>query len=146
MLKKILVANRGEIACRVLRTCKRLGIATVAIHSDADASAPHVAMADEAVRVGPPPVKESYLSIEAVVEAARRTGAVVTTEDHSILGGLGGAIAEVLGESLPTPMRRVGTRDTWAETAPDEILLEHYGLTAAHVADTARVLLSEVRR
>ncbi|MCC6551453.1 MAG: ATP-grasp domain-containing protein [Polyangiaceae bacterium] len=75
MLKKILVANRGEIACRVLRTCKRLGIATVAIYSDADAAAPHASMADEAVRIGPPPVKESYLSIEAVVEAARRTGA-----------------------------------------------------------------------
>src|SRR5688572_33252790 len=75
MLDKILVANRGEIACRVLRTCKRLGIATVAVHSDADASAPHVTLADEAVRIGPPPVKDSYLSIEAIVDAARRTGA-----------------------------------------------------------------------
>ncbi|WP_437902246.1 biotin carboxylase N-terminal domain-containing protein [Sorangium sp. So ce327] len=75
MLKKILVANRGEIACRVLRTCKRLGIATVAVYSDADASAPHVAMADEAVRIGPPPVRDSYLVIHAIVEAARATGA-----------------------------------------------------------------------
>ena len=75
MLKKVLVANRGEIACRVLRTCKRLGIATVAIYSDADAAAPHVAMADEAERIGPPPVKESYLAMDAIVEAARRTGA-----------------------------------------------------------------------
>jgi 3-methylcrotonyl-CoA carboxylase alpha subunit len=73
VLKKILVANRGEIACRILRTCKRLGIATVAVYSDADA--PHVSMADEAVRIGPPPVRESYLSIEAVVDAARKTGA-----------------------------------------------------------------------
>lgn len=75
MLKKILVANRGEIACRVLRTCKRLGIATVAVYSDADAGAPHVAMADEAVRIGPPPVRHSYLVIHAIVEAARATGA-----------------------------------------------------------------------
>ncbi len=70
MLKKILVANRGEIACRVLRTCKRLGIATVAVYSDADAGAPHVAMADEAVRIGPPPVRDSYLVIHAIVARA----------------------------------------------------------------------------
>jgi acetyl-CoA carboxylase biotin carboxylase subunit/3-methylcrotonyl-CoA carboxylase alpha subunit len=75
VLTKILVANRGEIACRVLRTCKRLGIATVAVYSDADASAPHVAMADEAVRVGPPPVKDSYLNVDAILDAARRAGA-----------------------------------------------------------------------
>lgn len=75
MLRKILVANRGEIACRVLRTCKRLGIATVAVYSDADAQAPHVSMADEAVRVGPPPVKDSYLNVEAIVAAAKERGA-----------------------------------------------------------------------
>ena len=75
VLTKILIANRGEIACRVLRTCKRLGIATVAVYSDADAIAPHVTLADEAVRVGPPPVKDSYLSIPAVIEAAKQTGA-----------------------------------------------------------------------
>ncbi|WP_050431099.1 acetyl-CoA carboxylase biotin carboxylase subunit [Chondromyces crocatus] len=75
MLRKILVANRGEIACRILRTCKRLGIATVAVYSDADAQAPHVAMADEAVRIGPAPVKDSYLNIEAILDAARTTGA-----------------------------------------------------------------------
>ncbi|MFO0757520.1 MAG: biotin carboxylase N-terminal domain-containing protein [Byssovorax sp.] len=75
MLTKILIANRGEIACRILRTCKRLGIATVAVYSDADASAPHVRMADEAVRIGPPPVKDSYLDIAAVIAAAKQTGA-----------------------------------------------------------------------
>jgi acetyl-CoA carboxylase biotin carboxylase subunit/3-methylcrotonyl-CoA carboxylase alpha subunit len=75
MLTKILIANRGEIACRVMRTCKRLGIATVAVYSDADARAPHVTMADQAVRIGPPPVKDSYLSIDSVIGAARATGA-----------------------------------------------------------------------
>ena len=74
-MRKILVANRGEIACRILRTCKRLGIATVAVYSDADANALHVKLADEAVRIGPPPVKDSYLQIEAIVEAAKQTGA-----------------------------------------------------------------------
>ncbi len=72
---KILIANRGEIACRVMRTAHRLGYRTVAVYSDADAKAPHVLMADEAVRIGPPPAAESYLSIEALLAAARATGA-----------------------------------------------------------------------
>jgi len=74
-IRKILVANRGEIARRVMRTCKRLGIATVAVHSEADAGAPHVLDADEAVLVGPPPAKDSYLSIPAMLEAIAKTGA-----------------------------------------------------------------------
>ncbi|HEX7928439.1 MAG TPA: biotin carboxylase N-terminal domain-containing protein, partial [bacterium] len=72
---KVLVANRGEIAVRVLRGAKALGYRTVAVYSDADAAAPHVALADEAVRIGPPPVAESYLSIPRIIEAARASGA-----------------------------------------------------------------------
>ncbi len=75
MFDKILIANRGEIACRVIATARRMGIATVAVHSDADADAPHVKMADEAVRIGPAPVGESYLRPEAILDAAKRTGA-----------------------------------------------------------------------
>jgi propionyl-CoA carboxylase alpha chain len=75
MFKKILVANRGEIACRVMRTAKRLGIPTVAVYSDADAGAPHVQMADEAVRIGPPPAAQSYLVIDNILAAIRQTGA-----------------------------------------------------------------------
>ncbi|MBI1385676.1 MAG: acetyl-CoA carboxylase biotin carboxylase subunit [Rhizobiales bacterium] len=75
MFSKILIANRGEIACRVIKTARRLGIATVAVHSDADRDALHVEMADEAVHIGPAPAIESYLVIEKIIEAARRTGA-----------------------------------------------------------------------
>jgi propionyl-CoA carboxylase alpha chain len=75
MFKKILIANRGEIACRVMRTAKKMGIATVAVYSDADARNPHVLMADEAVRLGPAPAAESYLKAELILLAARETGA-----------------------------------------------------------------------
>ena len=72
---KILVANRGEIAWRVMRTAKAMGYRTVAVYSDADQDAPHVAFADEAVRIGPPPVADSYLSIDRILEAAHASGA-----------------------------------------------------------------------
>ena len=75
MFNKILVANRGEIACRVFRTAKRMGLKTVAVYSDADARAPHVLMADESVRLGPAPAAESYLKPELILLAARETGA-----------------------------------------------------------------------
>jgi 3-methylcrotonyl-CoA carboxylase alpha subunit len=75
MFDKLLIANRGEIACRVIRTAHRMGIATVAVYSDADANAMHVAMADEAVAIGEAPARDSYLRIERVIDAARRTGA-----------------------------------------------------------------------
>ena len=75
MFGKILIANRGEIACRVIRTARALGVKTVAVYSDADANAMHVAMADEAVRLGPAPVADSYLRGDLIIEAAVKTGA-----------------------------------------------------------------------
>ena len=75
MFAKILIANRGEIACRVIATAQEMGIKTVAVYSKADERAPHVAMADEAVMIGPSPSSESYLVIENIIDAARRTGA-----------------------------------------------------------------------
>ncbi|WP_119354516.1 biotin carboxylase N-terminal domain-containing protein [Azohydromonas sediminis] len=75
MFSKILIANRGEIACRVIRTAHRLGYRTVAVYSDADRDAPHVRQADEALRIGPPPAAQSYLSVEALLDAARHSGA-----------------------------------------------------------------------
>jgi len=85
MFKKILIANRGEIACRVIRTARRMGIKTVAVYSDADARAPHVKMADEAVRIGPPPAGESYLKAELIIDACKATGAEAVHPGYGFL-------------------------------------------------------------
>ena len=85
MFSKILIANRGEIACRVIRTARRMGIATVAVYSDADARAPHVRMADEAVRLGPAPAAESYLRADLIIEACEATGAEAVHPGYGFL-------------------------------------------------------------
>ena len=85
MFKKILIANRGEIACRVIRTAKRMGIKTVAVYSDADARAPHVRMADESVRLGPAPAAESYLKAELIIDACKATGAEAVHPGYGFL-------------------------------------------------------------
>src|SRR3546814_19551388 len=85
MFKKILIANRGEIACRVIRTAQKMGIKTVAVYSDADARAPHVKLADEAVRLGPPPAAESYLKAELIIDACKATGAEAVHPGYGFL-------------------------------------------------------------
>ena len=85
MFRKILIANRGEIACRVIKTAKRMGIKTVAVYSDADRDALHVEMADEAVHIGPPPSAQSYLVIDRIVQACRDTGAEAVHPGYGFL-------------------------------------------------------------
>ncbi len=85
MFKKILIANRGEIACRVIKTARKMGIATVAIHSDADRNALHVRMADEAVHIGPAPASESYIVIDKVMAAVKATGAEAVHPGYGFL-------------------------------------------------------------
>jgi len=85
MFRKILIANRGEIACRIIATAKRMGIKTVAVYSDADAEALHVRQADEAVRIGPPKSAESYLDIARIVAACRETGAEAVHPGYGFL-------------------------------------------------------------
>jgi len=85
MFKKILIANRGEIACRVIKTARRMGIATVAVYSEADKDARHVGLADEAVCIGPPPSKESYLVIDKIIAACKETGAEAVHPGYGFL-------------------------------------------------------------
>ncbi len=85
MFKRILIANRGEIACRIIKTARRMGIATVAVYSEADRDALHVAMADEAVPIGPAPAAESYLVIDRIIDACRRTGAEAVHPGYGFL-------------------------------------------------------------
>src|SRR6266496_1079372 len=85
MFKRILIANRGEIACRIIKTARRLGIETVAVYSDADKDALHVEMADAAVRIGPPPAAESYLVIENILEACKASGAEAVHPGYGFL-------------------------------------------------------------
>ena len=85
MFKKILIANRGEIACRVIKTARRMGIATVAVYSDADARAPFVQMADEAVHIGPAPAAQSYLIAERIIAACKQTGAEAVHPGYGFL-------------------------------------------------------------
>src|SRR6202162_5036306 len=97
MFQKILCANRGEIAPRILRACKELGIATVAVHSTADAHAMHVRLADESVCIGPPPAKDSYLNIPALLSACEITAADAVHPGYGFLSE-NARFAEILAE------------------------------------------------
>ena len=84
-ITKLLIANRGEIACRVIKTARKMGMATVAVYSDADREALHVRMADEAVHIGPSPAKVSYLQIDKIIAACRQTGAQAVHPGYGFL-------------------------------------------------------------
>ena len=107
MFEKILIANRGEIALRIIRACKEMGIATVAVHSTADAEAMHVRLADESVCIGPPATAQSYLNIPSIIAAAEITGAQAIHPGYGFLSE-NARFAEIVGEHKltfigPTP-------------------------------------------
>src|SRR5499427_10025523 len=123
MFAKILIANRGEIACRVIKTARRLGIKTVAVYSDADRLARHVALADEAVHIGGSPARESYLVVDRIIDAAKRTGAEAIHPGYGFLSenaGFAEACAEhgmVFIGPTPQQMRDFGLKHTAREIA-----------------------------
>ncbi len=124
MIKSLLIANRGEIACRVIRTARRLGIRTVAVYSGADAKALHVRMADEAVHIGPSPARESYLVGDKIIEAARATGA------EAIHPGYG-----FLSENADFAHAVIAARLIWVGPKPDSI-------RAMGLKDAAKTLMA----
>jgi 3-methylcrotonyl-CoA carboxylase alpha subunit len=117
MIKSLLIANRGEIACRVIRTARRLGVRTVAVYSDADANALHVRQADEAVHIGPSPARESYLVGERIIAAARQTGAEAIHPGYGFLSENADFAQNVLDAGLvwvgpkPDSIRAMGLKD-----------------------------------
>jgi acetyl-CoA carboxylase biotin carboxylase subunit/3-methylcrotonyl-CoA carboxylase alpha subunit len=126
MFTKVLIANRGEIARRVIRTCKRLGIATVAIHSEADAELPHVSEADEAVLVGPPPAKDSYLNAAAILEAIKKTGAQAVHPGYGFLSEKS-AFARAVAEAGAT---FIGPPPAVLDAFGDKMKARHVALNA----------------
>ncbi|MGC1269813.1 MAG: biotin carboxylase N-terminal domain-containing protein, partial [Croceibacterium sp.] len=100
MFSKILIANRGEIACRVIRTARRMGIATVAVYSDADALSPHVLLADEAVHIGPSPAAESYLGADKIIAACKATGAEAVHPGYGFLSELASFVDALAAEGI----------------------------------------------
>jgi 3-methylcrotonyl-CoA carboxylase alpha subunit len=117
MISSLLIANRGEIACRVIRTARKLGIRTVAVYSDADAKALHVRMADEAVHIGPSPARESYLAGEKIIAAARATGAEAIHPGYGFLSENANFAQAVIDAGLvwvgpkPNSIRAMGLKD-----------------------------------
>jgi len=125
MMKSLLIANRGEIACRVIRTARALGIRTVAVYSDADANALHVRSADEAVHIGPSPVRESYLLGDRIIAAARATGAEAIHPGYGFLSENAGFAQAVMDAGL-----------IWVGPNPSSI-------TAMGLKDAAKTLMQE---
>ena len=117
MISSLLIANRGEIACRVIRTARRLGVRTVAVYSDADAKALHVRMADEAVHIGPSSARESYLCGDRIIEAAKQTGAEAIHPGYGFLSENADFARAVIDAGLvwvgpkPDSIRAMGLKD-----------------------------------
>uniref|UniRef100_A0A8C8F4E6 Propionyl-CoA carboxylase alpha chain, mitochondrial n=1 Tax=Oncorhynchus tshawytscha TaxID=74940 RepID=A0A8C8F4E6_ONCTS len=136
---KILIANRGEIACRVMKTCKKMGIKTVAVHSDVDASAVHVKMADEAVCVGPAPTNKSYLNMDAIMDAIRKTGSQavrLTTQATRVIlcsGGGGKGMRIAWNDDETREGFRLSSQEAASSFGDDRLLIEKFVDNPRHI-------------
>ena len=149
MFDKILIANRGEIACRVIKTARAMGIKTVAIYSDADRNALHVKMADEAVHIGPAPANQSYIVIDKVMDAIRQSGAQAVHPGYGFLSENSkfaeALAAEGVAESLDA-FRLSGTGRSVRVAAEADVQALRRGHGRKEVGRARRGERSEVRR
>ena len=140
-MRKVLVANRGEIAVRIIETCRQLGVATVAVYSDADRDAPYVARADEALHLGPAEPAHSYLNTEALLAAARRSGADAIHPGYGFLSENADFAAAVIGAGLtwigpsPDAIATLSSKAAARELAQREQIPLLPGAVIAHAAD-----------
>jgi len=151
VLEKVLVANRGEIACRVIRACKEAGIASVAVYSEADAGMPHAKLADEAYPIGPPPVVQSYLVQDNIVEVAKRAGADGVHPGYGLLAENPGFAQRVVDEGLvwigppASAIRAMGIKTEARETMRSAGVPIIPGITTSvDDADAAREVAEEL--
>ncbi|CAM9273882.1 unnamed protein product [Scytosiphon promiscuus] len=149
MFHKILVANRGEIACRVIKTAKRMGVATVAVYSDADVNSLHVALADEAVRIGPPPALESYLKGDAILEAAKRTGAQALHPGYGFLSENAGFATQCASSGVKFVGPPPGAIDAMGSKSVAKAIMSDAGVPVCpgyHGEDQSDAVLQEEAR
>ncbi len=139
---RLLIANRGEIACRIMRSARKLGLHTIAVHSEADANAAHVQMADEAIHIGPAPARESYLRIDAILEAARQTGATAVHPGYGFLSESAEFAQAVMDAGLswvgpsPRSITDMGDKERARKIASDAGVPVLPGSPRFHPADT----------
>jgi Acetyl/propionyl-CoA carboxylase, alpha subunit len=118
MFKKILIANRGEIAVRIIKTCRKMGISTVQVFSEADAGSLAVEMADESVLIGPAPAAQSYLLADRIIEAVRQTGAEAVHPGFGFLSENAGFARRLRDEASPSSVRTPRPSRPWATRSP----------------------------
>ncbi|GAE25861.1 biotin carboxylase of methylcrotonyl-CoA carboxylase [Halalkalibacter wakoensis JCM 9140] len=127
MFRRVLIANRGEIAVRIIRTCKKLGLKTVAIYSEADRNALHVQMADEAYEIGPPKVQDSYLNVDKIIEVARQSQADAIHPGYGLLSENARFVRRCVSENIDFIGPSADVIELMGEKAKARLAMKHAG-------------------